>query len=136
MKYQIIGKDREFEWEWETRKTCGKMWDQPLVGTLNFEITFNEDFSARDGILRPAKMKFLKLKLKEERKKITSDYVEYEGTVTGLGQHRTTKHRIYRDTYAEVLSGGEEGTLERKATITPMLSEENWKKLQGENENE
>jgi len=131
MKHNVTGEDRDFKWDWDSHKTYGKMWNQPLVGTLNFEITFNEDFSAREGVLRPEKMRFLKLKLREERKEITPDYVQYEGIVTGLGQHRTTRHKIYRDAYAEVLSGGEEGTLERKATITPPLTEGEWQELSG-----
>ena len=130
MKHHDLGEDRDFEWE--GNKTWGKMFKQPVVGTLNFEVFFNEDFSETEGVLRPLKMKFIKLKLAEKRTDVTPEYVEYQGMVRGADQRRNTCHRIYRNSYVEVLSGGEEGTLERKAAISPSLSEEEWKKLRGD----
>jgi hypothetical protein len=81
MKHHVLGEDRDFEWE--GNKTWGKLFKQPVVGTLNFEVSFNEDFSEREGVLRPLKMKFLKLRLSEKRTNVTPEYVEYQGLVRG-----------------------------------------------------
>ena len=125
MKYHIKGENIDFICE--GKKAIGKVWD-PVMGTLEFEITYNEDCSARSGTLKHG---LLKLILKDKRTKVTDEYVQYEGEVSSnLGFHQTTCYRLYRDSYVEVPSGGE-GSIKGKATITPRFSEEDWARLRG-----
>ncbi len=130
MKHHVVGENMDFEWE--NNKMDGRTWDQPVVDSLIFAIEFNEDFSIREGTLTPKKMKFLKLRIKEERKKVTDDYVEYIGAVTTFGQRIETCHRIYKDAFVEILTKKNGEKDEKKATITPELSDEEWKKIRGE----